>query len=484
MNRMESASYARGASGRAPRVAAAGTGGRLTRAPGTIALPASVYWTGAPTLAVVLLYVIAVRLHELLPVLHYLRPALLSAAVALVLVMTRSTGAPLENAFRDTSYRIALAYVAWAGVTVPFALWRGGAIAGMQAIVPDLLLMLAILLCAPTRTNVSKLTTAFTLGVAAFAMVPLVLGTQNTEGRLEAAGSSFDTNDMAALMAMAFPFAVHGAMQRRGWMRFLYLGAALVTLLAIVQTGSRGGTLAVCAGALVLVMGLKGSRRFLVLALFVLAGFGAWQFGPKTFRERMESLTTIDQDYNETDFFGRKQIWKRGRMFYFENPVVGVGLGNFGVADGAYIKSIGRTGKWSAPHNAWIQAFAELGTLGGVLFTALLLVAGRRAYALWRASGPTHAPAYLASLAAFCAGAYFLSFAFFHAMFALVAMISVAWHTAQAPADELAYVTGGPTPPGAVAPRGSGWRSIASARRFTLPGVRDARRGRRRDGGS
>ena len=118
MNRMESASYARGASGRAPRVAAAGTGGRLTRAPGTIALPASVYWTGAPTLAVVLLYVIAVRLHELLPVLHYLRPALLSAAVALVLVMTRSTGAPLENAFRDTSYRIALAYVAWAGVTV------------------------------------------------------------------------------------------------------------------------------------------------------------------------------------------------------------------------------------------------------------------------------------------------------------------------------------------------------------------------------
>ncbi len=125
---------------------------------------------------------------------------------------------------------------------------------------------------------------------------------------------------------------------------------------------------------------------------------------------------------------GRKAVWRRGRLYIPEHPVLGVGAGNFLVAEGITTRKVGNTGKWSAAHNAYIQAFAELGSVGGGTFVIMLLMAARIAYRSWRPRNPArgppfHRPELLAALVAYMTGAMFLSHAYFHPLFALIAFI-------------------------------------------------------------
>ena len=69
---------------------------------------------------------------------------------------------------------------------------------------------------------------------------------------------------------------------------------------------------------------------------------------------------------------------------------------------------------------------APLFFFGGVLFLALIFTASRTAYRVWRkASSPDfHRPEYLAAIGGFSVSAYFLSHAYFWAMFGIVALIA------------------------------------------------------------
>jgi O-antigen ligase len=132
-------------------------------------------------------------------------------------------------------------------------------------------------------------------------------------------------------------------------------------------------------------------------------------------------------------------VWARGRAYWRANPILGVGAGNFGVAEGEFNADTGRTGKWSAAHNAYIQALAELGTFGGGLFIAMLLVGAAAAFPLWRGGSPSsrgpprlQRPELLASLAASASAAYFLSHAYFSPLYGVLALIALADRTAKA----------------------------------------------------
>jgi O-antigen ligase len=119
-------------------------------------------------------------------------------------------------------------------------------------------------------------------------------------------------------------------------------------------------------------------------------------------------------------------------MYYKEHLVTGVGMFCFTIAEGQHNKEIGRTGKWSAPHNAYWQALSELGTPGGVFFFGMLVtavVSGLRCWK-WRlpdgSSSTFHRPEYLAAIVGFGVGAYFLSHAYFWPMFGFVALSGLA----------------------------------------------------------
>jgi O-antigen ligase len=105
-----------------------------------------------------------------------------------------------------------------------------------------------------------------------------------------------------------------------------------------------------------------------------------------------------------------------------QNPVLGVGPGNFQTAEGtlsplAERQQFGIGVRWNAPHNSFVQIAAELGIPGLSLYVAMIASAF---FALRRSAALT--PALTASLLGFVVGSFFLSLAYSEMLYTLVAL--------------------------------------------------------------
>jgi O-antigen ligase len=220
--------------------------------------------------------------------------------------------------------------------------------------------------------------------------------------------------------------------------RLIGIGGALVALVMLARTASRGGMIAFVVSMAVYTLALRPGRFFAMLLVSAMAGAGLWQFGPPMFRERAESLFHLENDYNSSSEGGRIAIWKRGLGLVRDYPVFGVGVGNFGNADGARRVAKGQLGRWFTAHNTYLQAAAEMGIPGGIVLLCLLGRAARDSWPLYRrrsrARSPNigQRPEYLASLVAFCTSGFFLSHAVNPLLFAVVGLCGLAGLVARA----------------------------------------------------
>jgi len=399
---------------------------------------APAFWRGAPWLAVALVAIVVARLHELIPALQVLRPALAGSAALVFILALQANRESWRRVFRFTSTQLLVAYVAWATITVPFAVWPGFAFSTVRGLLPLSAMFLAVVMCAPTRANVDRVQLGFVVALATFGVGSLLWGQRIGSGRVTGAGATYDPNDMATVMAVGFTFALGLIGRVRGGTRLLVLGSAVALIAAVSASASRGGTLALGVGAVVLAAGQRGHRRVLYVAALGLGAIVMWVSAGPLFRERVISLLTIKDDYNlQDDRDGRIAVWKRGATYFLEHPIVGVGAGNFEMAEGAWFEAQGATGKWSAAHNAYLQAFADLGIVGGTIFVSLLGLSGWQARRLWhppgsRLSAALHRPELLAGLSAFCVGGLFLSLAYSGILIGLIGFIALAADMARA----------------------------------------------------
>jgi O-antigen ligase len=389
-------------------------------------------WAGAPYVALAMIAVAAVRLHEFVPGIGIIQPALMATFVGGGIVLFRSTAGARAATVRHPLAWLVTAYWLIIVLTVPFAMWPGLAFGIVRSFLPGVVLVLAMLMCARDSRSAYILQVGMVLLIAAYALYVMTLGRITGAGRLDPGAGMYDSNDMAAMLALSFPLAVGLARTGRGRMRLIMAGVGVLVVAVILASGSRGGLLGLGAGAVVLALGMRGTARLAAVSAVAVAVAGLWLFSP-SFQARVESMTNLEDDYNLTDEVGRKAVWERGRQYIRENPVLGVGAGNFPVAEGEYFRVtyIGlRGGKWSSAHNAYIQAYAELGLIGGTLFVAMLLYGVLRGWRLWRGvrlvgGGLAHRPELLAGLAAFLMSGIFLSHAYFLPLVALLGLIAV-----------------------------------------------------------
>jgi O-antigen ligase len=416
-------------------VAGAGTaGGGIASNPGWggAGTAASGSWRYAPAVAVAMITIVAVRLHELVPATRFLAPALLMTFAGTGLVLWHSSRAVTREMLAHPLTRLVIAYWLFMILTMPFALWPGRSFGAIRYFMPGVALVVTILLCAPNRRTLLLLQGGLVGTTALYGLYVKLYG-RTFGGRLEAGLGMYDSNDMAALFALAFPLSIGLYRMNRGWIRFAAAVGAVLFCALTLASGSRGGLIGFAAGAVVLVLGMKGPRRVGALAMLALVTISLWTWSP-SFQERVTSITNLEDDYNLTHEYGRKAVWARGRGYIRDNPVLGVGVANFPIAEGDFFDEHyegTRGGKWSAAHNAYIQAYAELGLIGGSIFVGLLLFGALRSLRLWHGvrmagGGRLHAPEYLASLAAFAACAYFLSHAYFLPLLALLGIIATA----------------------------------------------------------
>ncbi len=157
-------------------------------------------------------------------------------------------------------------------------------------------------------------------------------------------------------------------------MRILTWSCAVLLVMAIIGTQSRGGTLGIVA-----VLGyrwLRSSHKLLGLAGIAVIGATMLLFAPPAYFDRMGTITS----HTDGSAQGRIQAWSGGIGMAVNNPVFGVGAGQFGP----------RWGKTA--HSSYVLLFAELGFPGLVVIIMLVfgnLHANMKVRTIVPGTGPT-----------------------------------------------------------------------------------------------
>ena len=327
------------------------------------------------------------RIHELFGFLRPLRIVLLLGLLGIVLTLTLPIR-KRNRVLRQREVRIVLGLVATAVVFAPFSVWPGGTssflVDNFSRVVVFFFLIVAL---ATSRQVIQHLVWSVLTGVALLGIFTIFWGASLTTayGGRAYASSTYDPNDVAMVMVCTLPLAAFAAIALRGVRRLLAIGAAIVCVLTILMTMSRGGFIGLVVVSVLLLFRLgKVSLAPRVIVLVTVATFLAGA-APAKYWDVMSTIwhPSTGGAYVESGLLPRLELWRRGMNLFFAAPLTGVGIGSFEVAEG---HSHGGLSAWMTAHNSFIQLGAELGIVGFALFVALLVLSIRNARRVVRAA--------------------------------------------------------------------------------------------------
>ena len=145
----------------------------------------------------------------------------------------------------------------------------------------------------------------------------------------------YDANDFALVMVCTIPFAIYflGKGHKRS-RRIAALVTLAMILTAMVKSGSRGGFIGLIAVMLYVLLRYRAIPSRVRLAVTI-AGVALFLgFASDKYWTLMGSILHPQSDYNYNDNVGRVEVWKRGLGYMIHNPVVGVGVGAYPMAEG------------------------------------------------------------------------------------------------------------------------------------------------------
>ncbi len=287
----------------------------------------TVSWPGAVPLALGLYYLLGLRLHEVVPGIHVLRLPFVMLIVALPLIYTKTKGKAFGYLWANKTFRFAALFSCWCVASVPGSVWVGRSAAAAQGLVPTLVLMAAFLLCPLDGTTLRRVQEGMVAGAAVLGALVVALG-RATGGRAKVS-TSLDPNDIAAILAFSIPLAISLLYSPKFRHRVVGLSSLGALFAGLAVTSSRGAIVALAAATCVLVAAQSAKRQVALIIVLVVCGFGLWTYAPPTFRERMTSLGTLDNDYNTYEYSGRQNLWKRGVGYVASEP--GVRRGHVGL---------------------------------------------------------------------------------------------------------------------------------------------------------
>ena len=281
----------------------------------------------------------------------------------------------------------------------------------------NMVFVFMIVVCATEDADKLRISWSLTLTLLVLMIFAAISPKVVEDGRISVTGT-YDPNDFALLIAMAFPITYALMQFQKTIMKVFFSGVLLFMVITILKTGSRGGFL-----SLITVLGIIFYRKgikyaFALLPLILLFSFVISLTVRDHYWDRFDTILHPAHDYNITAQEGRLDIWKRGIIIMLENPILGSGAGTFTVAEGLMHQE---EGKWSAPHNSFVQVGAELGIPGLVLFILILYhafatVRKRDGTSFWFEEGVE------VGLYAFCVGGFFLSWAYSYVFYFFIAL--------------------------------------------------------------
>ncbi len=252
------------------------------------------------------------------------------------------------------------------------------------------------------------------------------------EGRHYMGGTFLgDGNDFAWSVCIVLPLALFLAQTSKGkTKKILFWGSFVLLALTVIGTQSRGGSIALAASVIYLVM--RNKRK--VLGLMGLGALVAvvLMFAPQAYFDRMGTL----KDYEtESSAQGRIVAWKSAIRMAKDHPFIGVGAGHFAVEFGVNYRppGLGRSDwPWTNAHSIYFVALGEFGITGILILLGLLISNIRQNEKIIREAGLMYkdglriyrnlAVAIQASLIGFAVGGAFLSGLYYPHLYMVAAL--------------------------------------------------------------
>lgn len=347
----------------------------------------------SPTHLLLCLYLLLffLRPHEYLPGLAALRLPLVVGALCVVSHVFESLSRARPFVLLSPAAKTLGLLTVWMLVGLPFAFWKAGA---FDTIVNQWTKMLVLFVLLSTGVTSLKamqrllwVCTACVVLVSLLAMAdynPAAVSEDTTRLSAQVGGPYSGANYFSLTILAFLPFAGFLALFGPNWPERLLAGAASAILVAAnVLTQSRAGTL----GLLLILAVLVWKGRHLTrrrLAPLVVLGLGLVVFvlqAPEIYWERLSTLVQ-DPTREELDDSAylraavdseqeRSELLRKAVILTLENPILGVGAGNF-MAASAERWNAGSGRDWLASHNTYLQFSAELGLPGLALYLWLL----------------------------------------------------------------------------------------------------------------
>jgi len=396
------------------------------------------------------LIVLAVsRIHQQFPAIAALRPALLFTLAVMVYAFLNPRSLSSESIFRTFPAKVFALLAIIATLSVPFGISLGNSGRFIwEGYWKTLIFAFVMIAACRSARDLYTYVWSYAIGAALLSYLAIfVFKLTHYTGEISYARlsglSTYDANDIGCVLLPGLVFTLLALQTTKVvWQKVTCVVVLLSIMAALGRGGSRGTFLGMIAVGVMLLLFI-GSVSVFKRVLLVAVASGALAVGaPSGYFDQMATmLDTKDYNYNSID--GRKALAKRGMEYMWRFPIFGLGINNFQKAECTISSKVhtqkGTKGiiRCTPPHNSYVQAGAETG-LGGFIVWPSLLVFGiigpfrlRRKLPRSWAKGTDEqrflvgACQYLpAAFVGFAVTAYFLSFAWMDIYYMLGAYLS------------------------------------------------------------
>lgn len=372
-----------------------------------------------------------------------LKIPLISGSIAIVFLM--ASAERLGSVMKLPVSRAYLFMTAWFIIGVSTSVWRGGSVDMMRKL---WLLVIVAYFCLAGMCVTSRMVIRATTLLAGFISITALLivlfgEPERFTGRVVLLNSRFDDpNDIAMMLTLGMPLICFVMLGRNFsfFIRGLSFVGLLLSLVAFGRSGSRGGMLSLAAILVYTFWRVSVPKKIgLMLATLVLGGLAAGLF-PTMMIDRLQSIWSDESGSQVVDVAvasrqARWDLFTKSVIMTLHNPVFGVGLGNFAVAENRdAIEQGARRGSWHVTHNSYTEISSEAGIPALIAFCVILVWC-------WRTLRQMSAPQYLRNhpdaeqlgrlifalqltLAGFAVGSFFLSVGYHNKMPTIVGLIA------------------------------------------------------------
>lgn len=378
------------------------------------------------------------RFQDLWPILGKLKLSLLVEIALAVLFFTDSSPVRKLKWSWSPIFMCPLLLLGIMIIGLPLSLYPGlGLVIIEKDFMPTVLLFTVVAISMRESRDLEWFALALFVGALVYSLwvyIYIPVGSSGRLGNLE----YYDANDLSVLIDCTIPISVYFLRPGvTGWKRLLALFGLALLVVMLMKTGSRGGFLGFIAVMLYILFRYRGVPKRLRIAAVAGGAIILVGAGSTAYFTLMRSILHPESDYNSTSDTGRKAIWKRGIGYMLAHPVVGVGVGSFGQAEGRLstiskeYASSDRGLKWSTAHNSFVLAGAELGITGLVIFIAMIY-GSMRVLARIRTdpqktsvvtdSDEAYAQMLIGSLVGYCVAAFFVSGTYFAYLYVIIGL--------------------------------------------------------------